>query len=359
VTFLLQALVALLATTLFLAWLRRPAHRFGLLDHAGGRKRHGDSVPLTGGISLALGFLAALSFSLPVLGQYLVLFVSLALLVLVGVLDDLREVSPRTKLGVQVLAALLMTSWAGHFLVDLGDLIGRGPTELRNWGIPLTVFATVAVINGFNMIDGLDGLAGGLALLVLGFFASCAWVIDDLQALKFLVVLAGAVAGFLLFNLPPPLRLGRRTFLGDTGSLVLGFVIAWFSVDLTQRRGAHVPPVVMLWVTGVVLFDLFTVTMRRVIRRRDPALPDRGHLHHLLLRRGFGPAVVLGQILLLQFLLALCGLILWRAGAADSLSFAGFLVAGLAYLAVFFFPGRFWRMRRRRVGAPTAPEDAP
>jgi len=116
---------------------------------------------------------------------------------------------------------------------------------------------------------------------------------------------------------------------------------------------------VMLWVTAVVLFDLFTVTMRRLIRRRDPALPDRGHLHHLLLRRGFGPAAVLGQILLLQFLLALCGLILWRAGAADSLSFAGFLVAGLAYLAVFFFPGRFWRMRRRRIGAPTTPEDAP
>jgi UDP-GlcNAc:undecaprenyl-phosphate GlcNAc-1-phosphate transferase len=351
VTFLLQSLVAFLAAALLVVWLRRPAHRFGLLDHAGGRKRHGESVPLTGGLSLTLGFLVALSFSLPVLGQYLVLFVSLALLAAVGLLDDLGEVSPRGKLAVQVLAALLMTSWANHFLADLGDLIGQGPAQLRNWGIPLTVFATVAVINGFNMFDGMDGLAGGLVFVVLGFFAGFAGLIGDGQALKFLVVLLGAVAGFLVFNLPPPLRVGHRTFLGDTGSLILGFVVAWFSVDLTQRATAHVPPVVMLWTTAVVLFDVFTVTVRRLVRRRDPALPDRGHLHHLLMRRGYSQCVVLGIILGAQALLATVGLVLWRGGAPEVVSFALFLAAGGLYVLVFFFPGRYWRMRRNARSA--------
>jgi UDP-GlcNAc:undecaprenyl-phosphate/decaprenyl-phosphate GlcNAc-1-phosphate transferase len=349
VTFLVQALVACLLTALLIVWLRRPAHRFGLIDHAGGRKRHGDSIPLTGGIALTLSFVATLLFSAPVVSQYAVLLVAMALLVAVGLLDDLGEVSPRGKLGVQILAALLMTSWAGHYLVGLGDLFARGPFELRNWGIPLTVFATVAVINGFNMLDGMDGLAGGLAFCVLGFFALFASMLDDVYSYKFLLVLLGALAGFLLFNLPHPWRGARRTFMGDTGSLILGFVVAWFSVDLTQRPGAHVPPVVMLWVVGVVLLDLLTVTLRRIIRRRDPALPDRGHIHHVLLRRGWNAGQSLVWLLGANVVLGLAGTLLWRLGVPDYASFGGFLIVAALYLGLFLFPSRLWRLLPKRV----------
>lgn len=348
-TFLVQGLVACLLTALLIVWLRRPAERFGLLDIAGGRKRHGDSIPLTGGISLTLGFVVALLISTPVLTHYRILLLAIALLTTIGLLDDLGEVSPRGKLGVQVLAALFMTSWANHFLVDLGDLFGRGPFELHNWGIPLTVFATVAVINGFNMLDGMDGLAGGLAFCTLAFFAFYASMLEDVNALKFLVVLLGALAGFLFFNLPHPLRGRRRTFMGDTGSLVLGFVVAWFSIDLTQRSGAHVPPVVMLWVVGVALLDLLTVTLRRVIRRRDPALPDRAHIHHLLLRRGYTGAQSLLWLLGANVALGCIGTILWATGVADSTSFGIFLAIALAYLGLFLFPARLWRRSPRRA----------
>jgi len=348
VTFFVQALVACLLTALLIVWLRRPAQRFGLLDHAGGRKRHGDSVPLTGGISLTLGFVATLFFSSQVLVHFSVLFVAIALLFAVGLLDDLGEVSPSGKLMVQVLAALFMTSWANHFLVSLGDLFERGPFELRNWGIPLTVFATVAVTNGFNMLDGIDGLAGGLAFCVLGVFAAFSYLLGDLDAFKFLVVLLGALAGFLLFNLPHPWRGRRRTFMGDTGSLILGFVVAWFSIDLTQRPGAHVPPVVMLWVVGVVLLDLFTVTVRRIIRRRDPALPDRGHIHHLLLRRGYSGPGTLVRLLGANLVLSALGTVLWRLGAPESISLAAFLVVAAVYLGLFLFPARLWRRLPRR-----------
>jgi len=334
---------------MLIVWLRRPAQRFGLLDHAGGRKRHGDSIPLTGGISLTLGFVAALFFSSQVLVHFAVLFVAMALLFAVGLLDDLGEVSPSGKLIVQVLAALFMTSWANHFLVDLGDLFDRGPFELHNWGIPLTVFATVAVTNGFNMLDGIDGLAGGLAFCVLGVFAAFSYLLGDLVAFKFLVVLLGALAGFLLFNLPHPWRGRRRTFMGDTGSLILGFVVAWFSIDLTQRPGVHVPPVVMLWVVGVVLLDLFTVTVRRVIRRRDPALPDRGHIHHLLLRRGLSGAGTLAWLLGANLALSALGTALWRQGAPEFVSLAAFLLVAAIYLALFLFPARLWRRLPRRM----------
>jgi len=349
VTFLVQALVACLLTALLIVWLRRPARRFGLLDHAGGRKRHGDSIPLTGGIALTSGFFVTLLFSAPVVSLYAVLLVAMALLAAIGLLDDLGEVSPRGKLGVQVLAALLMTSWAGHFLVNLGDLFARGPFELKDWGIPLTIFATVAVINGFNMLDGLDGLAGGLAFCVLGFFTLYATMLDDVNAYKFLIVLLGALAGFLLFNLPHPWRGARRTFMGDTGSLILGFVVAWFSIDLTQRPGAHVPSVVMLWVVGVVLLDLLTVTLRRIIRRRDPALPDRGHIHHLLLRRGCSARQSLTWLLGANIVLGLVGTVLWRIGVPEYASFGLFLIVTALYLGVFLFPSRLlWRLLPRR-----------
>ncbi len=352
-TFLVQALLAFLLAALLVLWLRRPAQRFGLLDHAGGRKRHGASVPLTGGIAVTVALFVTLLFSAPVLSQYAILLVAIALLAAVGLLDDLGEVSPRGKLAVQVLAALFMTSWAGHFLSNLGDLVARGQIELRNWGIPLTVFAVVAVINGLNMLDGLDGLAGGLAFSTLSFFAAYARMLGDVNALKFLLVLLGAVAGFLIFNLPHPWRGRRRAFMGDTGSLVLGFIIAWFSIDLTQRTGSAVPPVVMLWVVGLVLLDLFTVTVRRMIRRRDPALPDRGHIHHLLLRRGGSQTGCLVWLLGANLVLGLAGTLMWRAGVEDYVSFGVFLVIGAVYVGIFLYPTRLRRaLARPARGGP-------
>lgn len=348
-TYFAQAALACFLTALMIVWLRRPALRFGLIDHPGGRKRHGDVVPLTGGIAMTIGFFVALAISFPALASYHVLFVSMGVLAAVGVLDDLGEVSPRTKLGVQVLAAVLMTSWGNHFLTSLGDLFARGPLELNNWAIPLTVFATVAVINAINMFDGLDGLAGGLVAVMLAYFAGFAWWLVDVNALKLLIVLLGAVIGFLLFNAPHPWHRRRRTFMGDTGSLVLGFVIAWFSIELTQRPGESVPPVVMLWVVGIVLFDLFTVTVRRLIRRRDPAAPDRAHIHHLLLRRGYTVAQTLAILLAINALLGAAGTIGWAIGLPEHVLFAAFLLLGALYLGVFLFPARFMRIARRRA----------
>jgi len=345
-TFLVQAILASLLTGLLILWMRRPAHRFGLVDDPGGRKRHGAAVPLTGGISMTIGFFLALALSLPALADQLVLLVSMALLALIGVLDDIGEVSPRSKLGVQIVAAVLMTSWANHFLMHLGDLFGRGDIVLMNWGIPLTVFATVALINGINMLDGLDGLAGGLVFEILCFFAGFARWAGDVISLKILVVLLGALGGFLAFNLPHPWRGHRRTFMGDTGSLVLGFVVAWYSIGLTQGRDPAVPPVVMLWVCGIVLFDLFTVTIRRILRRRDPAAPDRAHIHHILLRRGLSPARAVGLLLGANLALGAIGTLSWIAGAPQSWLFAGYVAAALLYLGLFLFPARLIRRRR-------------
>jgi UDP-GlcNAc:undecaprenyl-phosphate GlcNAc-1-phosphate transferase len=156
------------------------------------------------------------------------------------------------------------------------------------------------------------------------------------------------MAGFLFFNLPWPLRGRHRTFMGDAGSMVLGLAVAWFSVSLSQRPGAvAVPPPVMLWVLGIVLMDVFTVTVRRLARRRSPMSPDRDHVHHVLLRRGFGPRRTLLTLVAVNAALGFIGTALWRAGVPEWWIFWSFLGVCVVYFAVFFLPFRFYRLRSR------------
>jgi UDP-GlcNAc:undecaprenyl-phosphate GlcNAc-1-phosphate transferase len=346
-TYLAQASFATFITALLILMLRRPALRWNMVDHPGGRKRHSGVVPLTGGIAITGGFALALLVSLSAFSNYSAFFAGLLLLALIGTLDDVGELSAGPKMLFQLIAAVLMTSWGNNFLVNLGDLFATNPINTRNWAIPLTVFATLAVVNAVNMLDGLDGLAGSLVFVMLLFLFGFAWTVGDPNAAKILAVLAGAVAGFLFFNLPWPLRGQHRTFMGDAGSMVLGYAIAWFSVELTQRPGNFVAPPVMLWVVGLMLMDVFTVTVRRLARRRSPMAPDRDHIHHMLMRRGWSPRMTLGLLVGINVVLAAIGTTMWRFGVPDWWIFWSFLGVCVVYFAVFFMPLRYYRLRSR------------
>ena len=344
-TYLAQAAFAAFVSALLILILRRPAERWQLVDVPGGRKRHAAPVAVTGGMAITAAMLLALAASFSAFGQYAAFFVGVVILALTGVLDDLGEVTAGTKMLVQIFVSVLMTSGGANFLVDLGNLFATDPVNTRLWGIPLTVFATVAVINAINMFDGLDGLAGSLALVMMLFFALFALTIGDLNATKIIVVLAGAIIGFLFFNLPWAVRGEHRTFMGDAGSMVLGFAIAWFAVSLTQQNANPVPAPTMLWVLGLILMDVFTVTVRRLARRRSPMSPDRDHIHHILLRRGYSPRATLAVLVGANTVMAVIGTILWQIGVADWWIFWSFLVACLAYFAMFFMPFRLYRLR--------------
>ena len=350
-TYLAQSAAAAFIAGLLILMLRRPAERWGLVDRPGGRKRHSAPVPLTGGIAITAGLVLALAFSFSAFPQYSPFFTGVMLLALVGLLDDLGEISPGSKLLLQVIAVVLMTSWGENFLVNLGDLFGTNPINTRHWAIPLTVLAALAVVNSINMLDGLDGLAGSLVIGIVLVLTAYAWTIGDANAAKVLVVLAGAMAGFLFFNLPWPLRGRHRTFMGDAGSMVLGYAVAWFTVALSQRPGAAVPPPVMLWVLGIVLMDVFTVTVRRLARRRSPMAADRDHIHHMLLRRGFSAWQTLGLLVGANLLMAAIGSAMWRAGVADRWIFWSYLAVCAVYFALFFMPFRLYRLRARALSA--------
>ena len=339
--------VAAILAAVFVMLLRLPARRLGLLDQPGGRKRHAGSVPLTGGIAMMLSVIITVLIGRISMAQHEFLLAGGALLLAVGVVDDWRGVSPVGKLAAQAAAAWLMAVPAGVQLVTFGNVLGIGPLPLGPLGVAVTIFAAVSLINGINMFDGIDGLAGGIGITITCMLAAIAGLTGNVSALEMLVTCAGALAGFLIFNIPLKQTRGQRAFMGDSGALVLGFVVVWFTIDLSQHGANPCPPVVMLWVVAIVLFDLFTVTLRRAIRHRPLFRPDRQHLHHLLMRRGHTEAGTVAMIVAANSLSAVIGITAWHAGVPEPILFAGFLVAGAAYVRMFLFPTRRRHQRRR------------
>ncbi len=196
----------------------------GLVDRPRGRAIPPRNVPLIGGIAMTLsaGLVSVLTAS-PSDG--IVAFAaSVGLLLIAGVLDDRWGMSATSKFAVQILAALIAVRWGGRVVDTVGNLAGTGDLYLGSLAVWFTVFSIVGVINSVNMIDGMDGLAGGVALIALGWFAVASGPTGTSGVAALLLIWIGAVIGFLLFNFPAPWRDRASVFMGDAGSMVLGFV---------------------------------------------------------------------------------------------------------------------------------------
>ncbi|WP_227460099.1 MraY family glycosyltransferase [Cupriavidus pauculus] len=344
--------LAFLVCVLAILLLRPVAVMMGLVDRPNARKRHEGEVPLIGGIAITVAVALTAFLFVRLQGSFSALLAGITLLATMGLVDDIKDVSPTTKLVVQLCAAILMTSWGGLYLTSLGDLFGRREIELANWGIPLTLFAVVAVVNAMNMCDGMDGLAGGLSFAIFGWYAYIAGEIGDGVTQRICVIFCGALLGFLIFNLRNPLQGKLRIFLGDAGSLMLGYAIVWFAVELTQaatESARHAPPVVMLWVLGFVLIDLLAVVIRRMMKGRNPLAADRTHLHHILLRLDLKPENIVWILILSNSLMGMIGVMGWKYGMSEQGLFLMFLVVTAAHLLVMKNAWRFIRLGRKFI----------
>ncbi len=280
---LLAFLVAYFSAVFVIPKLANIARSIGLIDRPDSRKVHLEPRPLVGGIGMVIAatFSSMLFVDLKGLRG---LFLGLAVLLFVGFLDDFRQLDARRKFLAQLGAAVLMMYFSKVFLVSFGDLLGVGAivlpdSDLLIWAV--TIFCLVGVINAINMIDGLDGLAGGIsfiAFLTFGLHASFA----DARVLMLLnLAFAGAVLGFLRYNWSP-----ARVFMGDAGSLCLGFTLGFMAIAMSQGETPVFSPVVPLLILAVPITDTLTVMGKRIIRGRGLFLPDRYHFHHILMRCG-------------------------------------------------------------------------
>lgn len=342
----LLALLPLFISALTIRLSRPLAETVGLTDQPGGRKQHVGALPLTGGLGIVVGFLLLQPFlplQEPVSWAF---YAGMLLLFSCGVYDDARDMSSHLKLGIQVLAALILAVW-GVQLGYLGEYPVLGEVTLSTLSIPLTVFAVIALVNAVNMLDGIDGLAGGLSAVMLFWLAVIAVLQGRYDLLVLMVVLASALAGFLLYNLRHPWRSRASVFMGDAGSMVLGFVLAWFAIDLAQSPQAFISPVAFLWILAVPLLDMFSLAVRRMRRRQHPFAPDREHLHHIFLRAGFSAGSTTMILAVAALMLGFVGVFGALVGIPDLLLLLGLVVVVLFYSLYISFAWRTSKALRR------------
>lgn len=337
---MLTPIVALAITILLVQLARRVAPAVGLVDSPTARKSHVGDIPLVGGIAIFGSLLIAMAFG-NLFADHWPFLAAAALLVAVGVWDDVYGVSPPVRLVVQSAAVLLMAVAGGAYLADLGEILPVvGVLGLGWMAIPFTVFAGVGAINAFNLSDGVDGLCGTLALVALAGLGVAAGVAGHTSELMLAVALIGGVLGFLVFNVRLPQRKQASVFLGDAGSYLLGLAVMYLAIRLSQGPDRAIQPVTALWFCMLPILDTIGVLLRRLRRGHSPFDPDREHIHHVFLLAKFSVTATWIGLTLVATVGAAFGLIGVLAGIPESIMFAGFLVISVAYYGMFT---RVWK----------------
>lgn len=311
-----RGLAAAIVTVAVLIALRPVAHRLDLLDYPRGRKDHAHPTPITGGLAMMIAVLAVW-FTSPgdVTSAFGGFLLAALLVIVVGLLDDKYDLRWYWRILAQALAALIMVYVGGVRVEQLGPAFGLGNELPLGWlSVPFTVFATVGLINAINMIDGADGLAGLLVTAALVMLLGAAVYSGNTALGQRLMLLLGAVMGFLLFNMRLPWQPRAKLFMGNAGSAFLGLVIAWSSFRLSQNPGHPVSPALVLWFVPIPVMDTLVLMFRRIRNGHSPFIADRNHIHHLMLEAGFGPTQA---GLVLAGFSVLCGLVAGQALRED------------------------------------------
>lgn len=308
------------------------SHKKRLYDVPDARKVHTMPVPRLGGLSffpvilmsmfLVIGFrlyfwdMDTSSLSFNMLYEYLFLFVGMTLLYLVGVCDDLVGVGYRYKFAVQIAAALLLVL-SGNWFDSFGGLFGIYSVPV--WvGVPFTVFIVVYITNAINLIDGIDGLTSGLCCIALSVLSVIFFLRGQYVYALLAVCTLGILMPFWCYNVFGNANRGHKLFMGDAGSLTLGYVISFLIIHMSVTNEVSPtlsnPYMVIAFSTVLVpLLDVIRVVLHRLREHKNPFLPDKNHFHHKLLRTGMRVRVVMVCIIAISaFFILLNSSLAWR-----------------------------------------------
>ena len=308
------------------------SHKKRLYDVPDARKVHTMPVPRLGGLSffpvilmsmfLVIGFrlyfwdvnVSGLSFNM--LYEYLFLFVGMTLLYLVGVCDDLVGVGYRYKFAVQIAAAFLLVL-SGNWFDSFGGLFGIYSVPV--WvGVPFTVFIVVYITNAINLIDGIDGLASGLCCIALSVLSVIFFLRGQYVYALLAICTLGILMPFWCYNVFGNANRGHKLFMGDAGSLTLGYVISFLIIHMSVTNEVSPtlsnPYMVIAFSTVLVpLLDVIRVVLHRLREHKNPFLPDKNHFHHKLLRTGMRVRMVMVCIIAISaFFILLNSSLAWR-----------------------------------------------
>ncbi|WP_188007785.1 UDP-N-acetylglucosamine--undecaprenyl-phosphate N-acetylglucosaminephosphotransferase [Photobacterium damselae] len=327
--------------TLFI--IRKVAKKIGLVDKPNARKLHQGVIPLVGGISVYLSLLVGFTLYLPMAPSLQLYLSCAAILIVLGALDDYFDISFKIRLLVQAGISLAMILIGGHSLHNLGFLMGSETIALGEIaGSIITIIAVIGAINAFNMVDGIDGLLGGLASVTFTALGTVFYISGNSYLATVCLLIVTALIPYIMLNLGFPLGRRFKVFMGDAGSMFIGFSAVWMLIRGTQEPEVIAfKPVTALWLIAIPLMDMATIMIRRIRKGHSPFKPDREHLHHICQRIGLSPLMTLFVICFMASICAGVGIWADLSGAAESTMFIAFLVLFVIYFMAISY---IWRI---------------
>lgn len=286
------------------------AHRVNAIDvPKDARRVHKKPTPLMGGLAIFYGFIVSVLCFATLDRESTGILIGCVIIVIVGIIDDITDMKAIIKLMCQILAAAVVV-YSGvrieHFANPFSGWIGPPYIVLNFWvSVAITIFWIVGVCNAVNLIDGLDGLAVGVSSIAALCMLALTLISNNLNIAIITAAVAGAAFGFLPYNFNP-----AKIFMGDTGALFLGFILACISVQGFLKLSAIISFAIPLLVLGLPIFDTVFAIFRRVSSGRSPMSPDRGHLHHKLLDMGFSQRKTVAILYTLTAVLCLTAVVI-------------------------------------------------
>lgn len=323
-TYISAFFISLVITYFFTPVAKKIAFKINAVDMPSNRRINKKAIPTIGGIAIYLGFLIPVLFLAMFNKMMIGILLGGTFILFVGIFDDLYEIPPWLKLFGQIIAAFILII-CGIRIEFITNPFG-GIIYLGYWGIPLTLLWIVGVTNTVNLVDGLDGLAAGItaiAALTL-FFVGLqeGQVIAAVMALT----LAGSSLGFLKYNFNP-----AEIFMGDTGAMFSGFILAAVSVSGALKSAAAVTLIVPVLALGVPIFDTIFAIVRRVSNGKPIGEADHGHIHHRLLALGFNQRQAVLSVYAISIGLGLMALIVNGSNFHDAITLLFIVIIALIY----------------------------
>ena len=335
-------IISIIASMTINSILRNFAKKYNILVDIPDRSRkfHKRPTPLTGGIGILIALLISgkLYVDLNNLSGYVpeftfqLMIISIPLLGLF-LIDDFKDLKPRYRILIQCFLTIYMILSTNVYIESLGNLFGLGDINLGIFSIPFTVFCVVGIMNAFNMIDGINGLCAGcaiLTLLLIGFYSGL--IYDSM-----LVLIIGSMIGFLIFNLR---FFGKKrgVFLGDSGSNLVGFWVAWSAIYASQNIIYDVQPMTIIWFVAIPLLDCVGLIFSRIKKGKSWAAAGRDHIHHKLMNH-FSPDGTLLIILLIALITGLFGIFIENNSSAPT-SLILFFIYGFIYFVIAYYDNK-------------------
>lgn len=300
--FYMTLILCFICSILITPMVKKLAFRLGATDRPNDRKVHAKIMPRMGGLVIYISFILGLIITQPSSPHNLGIILGSVIIVLTGILDDIYELSARVKLVSQIIAALIVVQVGGvqvSFInLPFGEMLEFGPMS-----IPITIFWIVGVTNAINLIDGLDGLAAGVSAIALFAISGMAIIMNDFYVMTVGFILLVSTLGFLKYNFYP-----AKIFMGDTGALFLGYMIAVLSL-LGFKGVTFISFIIPIIILGVPMTDTVFAIVRRLVKKTPISAPDKSHLHHCFLNLGFTHRQTVLMIYAISALFALAALI--------------------------------------------------